>query len=129
MSERLDTQDVVEKKFFRALSGLPWPVSQPPGLAENETYITFQPVSGDVRTAGMEATRVRHLVQLHAFSHAEDGEHRRAFFAAIARLKDAGIRVYSWGPDSYEAETGIHHIACTCVWMQTPKETEEIINA
>lgn len=116
--------DEVERVFYTALSALPWPVSQPPGLAENETYITFQPVSGDGQTAGNEITRVRHLVQLHAYSRGENGEHRTAFFAALDALRTAGVRVYSWGPDSYEADTGIHHIACTCRWVQRITELE-----
>ena len=110
--------DTVEKVFYDALRDLPWPVSQPPGLAENETYITFQPVSGDGRTAGNVVTRIRHLVQLHAYSTKEDGEHRTAFFAAIGALRSAGVRIFAWGPDSYDADTKTHHIACTCTWWQ-----------
>ena len=64
--------------------------------------------------------RVRHLVQLHAWTHSQDDAHRAAFFAAVALLKAAGVRIYSWGPDEYERDTGISHIACTCSWWQAP---------
>lgn len=118
----LMAQDVVQQFFASALAGLPWPVSQPPGDAEAETYITFQEISGSAYQASNAATRLRHLVQLHAFTHSPNDDHRAAFFAAIQRLKAAGVRVYSWGPDDYEKDTGIHHIACTCSWWQTPAD-------
>lgn len=117
--------DAVEKFFYDVLKDIGWPVSQMPGLAENETYITFQPVSGDGRTAGNRITRVRHLVQLHAYSRGENGEHRTAFFAALDALRAAGVRIFTWGPDSYDADTGTHHIACTCTWWQTVNDETE----
>ena len=117
----LMTDDAVQQFFTSALATLPYPVSQPPGDAEAETYVVFNEVSARAQTASNDAQRVRHLVQLHAFSRAEDDEHRQAFFAALALLKEAGVRVFSWGPDDYETDTGIHHIACTCSWWQAPK--------
>ena len=119
MSE-LITQDSVQEFFAAALAALPYPVSQPPGDAAADTYITFNEAAGIGRTAGNTATRVRHLVQLHAWTRLENGEHRVAFFAAIEALKAAGVRVYSWGPDLYENDTGIRHISCTCSWWQRP---------
>lgn len=116
----LEAQDKVQQFFTAALSGLPWPVSQPPGDADAETYITFQEIGGSLYQASGTPTRVRHMVQLHAFTHSADDAHRTAFFAALDRLKAAGVRVYSWGLDDYEKDTGIHHIACTCVWWQRP---------
>ena len=94
------------------------PVSQPPGDAQAETWITFNEIAADSKTAGNAATRMRHLVQLHAWTHSDDDEHRTAFFMAIELLKAAGVRVFSWGADDYEQDTGIHHIACTCEWWQ-----------
>ncbi len=110
--------DAVEQVFMDALRDLDWPVSQPPGLAENETYLTFNAIAGDERTASNEPTRIRHMVQLHAWSRSDEGEHRTAFFAAADALRRAGVKIWSWGPDTYEQDTGIHHIACTCVWWQ-----------
>ena len=46
------------------------------------------------------------------------GKGRVAFFMALELLNAAGVRVFSWGPDEYEQDTGIHHIACTCEWWQ-----------
>ena len=121
----LMTTDAVQQFFTRALEALPYPVSQPPGEADAETYVVFHEAAGSAWTASNDAARVRHLVQLHAFSHADDDEHRKAFFAALALLKAAGVRVYSWGLDDYENDTGIHHIACTCTWWQAPEKKEE----
>ena len=114
----LFTTDVVQQHFYAALQDLPVPVSQPPGDAGAETWVTFNEVSADGRSASNEVRRVRHLVQLLAWTHAQDDEHRTAFFMAIELLKDAGVRVFGWGPDDYEQDTGIHHIACTCEWWQ-----------
>lgn len=119
------TDDAVQQFFTSALAALSYPVSQPPGESEAETYVVFQEVSGSAWMASNEAARVRHLVQLHAFSRADDDEHRKAFFAALALLKAAGVRVFSWGPDDYETDTGIHHIACTCTWWQAPERKPE----
>lgn len=117
MAELLTT-DVVQQHFFEALKDMPVPVSQPPGDAQAETWITFNEIAADTRTAGSVVTRVRHLVQLHAWTHSENDDHRTAFFMAIELLKAAGVRVFGWGPDDYERDTGIHHIACTCEWWQ-----------
>lgn len=117
-SQDLMSCDLVQQHFMAALQDLPVPVSQPPGDAKAETWVTFNEISADARTAGNAVTRVRHLVQLHAWTHSEDDEHRTAFFMAIELLKAAGVRVFSWGPDDYEQDTGIHHIACTCEWWQ-----------
>lgn len=74
--------------MMAALSALPYQVSQPPGGAENETYVTFNEASGaPAEHASNAPTRTKHLVQLHAFSHREDGAHRRAFFAALTLLE------------------------------------------
>lgn len=121
----LMTTDSMQQFFTGILSTLPYPVSQPPGDADAETYLVFQEVAGSALTASNNATRVRHLVQLHAYSHADDDEHRKAFFEALALLKEAGVRVFSWGLDDYENDTGIHHIACTCTWWQAPEKKEE----
>ena len=89
--------------------------------------MTFNEASGaPAEHASNAPTRTRHLVQLHAFSHREDGAHRRAFFAALTLLEKAGARVQSWGPDDYEKDTGIHHMAATfAVWMMWNDEKED----
>ena len=112
------TTDVVQQHFMAALADMPVPVSQPPGDAQAETWITFNEISADGMTASNDVRRLRHLVQLHAWTHSEDDEHRAAFFMAIELLKAAGVRVFGWGPDDYGQDTGIHHIACTCEWWQ-----------
>ena len=125
--------DIVQQFFTKALEGLPYPYGQPPGDADAETYVTFHEAGCTGYTASNEPQRARHLVQLHAWTHSETDDHRAAFFAALAMLKKAGVRVYSWGPDEYEKDTGLHHIACTLTWWQPPgamdqfnnKETEE----
>lgn len=119
--------DIVQQHFMRALSaleinGVRIPVCQVPGGAGEKTWVSFNEASGFGMTAGNQVQRIRHLVQLHAFSHSEDDEHRAAFFAAIQLLKAAGVRIFSWGPDEYEKDTGISHIACTCTWWQTGTE-------
>ncbi len=120
-------EDRLEAFVMAALSALPYPVSQPPAGAENETYVTFNEASGTpAEHASNEPRRVKHLVQLHAFSHREDGAHRRAFFAAMKLLEKAGARVQSWGPDDYEKDTGIHHMAATfAMWMTWNDEKED----
>lgn len=123
------TEDIVQQFFTRALEGLPYPYGQPPGDADAETYVTFQEVSGSGYTASNEAQRVRHLVQLHAFTHSANDDHRAAFFAALALLKKAGVRVYSWGPDEEEKDTGMHHIACTLTWWQAPGAMDQLNKA
>ena len=114
----LMTRDPVEEHFLYAMRDLPMPVSQPPGDATARTWVTFNEVSADSRTASNEIQRLRHLVQVHGWSHEQNGEHRTAFFMALEALKAAGVRVFGWGPDDYEQDTGIHHIACTCEWWQ-----------
>lgn len=111
----------VNEFFYSILSGLPWPVSRNPAGGENETYLTFNEVSGSlVEASSNEPQRRRHLVQLHAFSHRNDDTHRRAFFQGVDLLRKNGVRIFSWGPDQYETDTGIHHIAATCEWLTTP---------
>lgn len=114
----LMTRDPVEEHFLYAMRDLPMPVSQPPGDATARTWVTFNEVSADSRTASNEIQRLRHLVQVHGWSHEQNGEHRTAFFMALEALKAAGVRVFGWGLDDYEQDTGIHHIACTCEWWQ-----------
>ena len=111
----------VNEYFYGILSQLPWPVSRTPAGGENETYLTFNETSGTlIESSGNEPQRLRCLVQVHAFSHRSDDTHRKAFFQAIALLRQNGVRVYSWGPDQYEDDTGIHHIAATCEWLTLP---------
>ena len=75
MSDLLTT-DVVQQFFYGALKDMPVPVSQPPGDSEAETWITFNEVSADSRTASNGVQRVRHLVQLHGWSHSQDDDPR-----------------------------------------------------
>lgn len=120
-------EDDLEAFLMSVLSSVPYPVSQPPAAAGYETYVTFNEASGaPAEHASNTPMRVKHLVQLHVFSHREDGTHRRAFFAAMALLEKAGARLQSWGPDDYEKDTGIHHIAATfAVWRQWNNEKED----
>ena len=123
--EHFLSTDAVQQHFQAALAELPYPVSQPPGDAEAQTWITFQEISATAQTASNTWMRVRHMVQVHAWTHGEDDEHRTAFFHALQLLREAGVRVYSWGIDETEKDTGIHHIACTCVWNQRPEGYED----
>lgn len=113
-------EDVVQQFITRALRDLPWPVSQPPGDAQAETWVTWMEAGCQAYTASNEAQRARHLIQLHAWTKSEDDEHRAAFFAAVSALKRAGVRVYSRGADVYESDTKLHHIYCTLTWWQPP---------
>ena len=120
----LMAEDAVQQVFMAALrqlevNGQRIPVCQVPGGAGERTWVSFNEAAGFGSTASNEVQRIRHLVQLHAFSHGEDDEHRVAFFAAIQLLKAAGVRIFAWGPDEYEKDTGISHIACTCSWWQS----------
>ena len=112
--------DIVQQFFTSVLADMPYPVSQPPGHGSAETYVVFNEVDGSGTMASNDIQRLRHLVQLHAYTRSDNDEHRAAFFMALAKLKKAGVRVYGWGPDEYEQDTGKHHIACTCTWWQTP---------
>ena len=120
--------DIVQQFFTKALEGLPYPYGQPPGDADAETYVTFREAGCTGFAASNEPQRARHLVQLHAYTHSETDDHRAAFFAALARLKKAGVRVFSWGPDEYEKDTGLHHIACTLTWWQPPGAMDQFKN-
>ena len=112
MNDRIET-------FIQAtLSPLGVPVSQTPGDASAETWITWNTVSGRELTASDVGTRVRHTFQVHAWTHGVGSEHREVFFRAIDALKAAGVRVFSWGMDEREKDTGISHIAATCIWNQ-----------
>lgn len=111
-------QDVIETFIQGALEPLGYPVSQTPGDASAQTWLTWNTVRGDGITASDAATRVRHTFQVHAWTHGFASEHRQAFFAAIDALKAAGVRVFSWGMDEREKDTGISHIAATCYWNQ-----------
>lgn len=110
--------DRVEQFIQNTLSPLGYPVSQTPGDASAETWITWNIASGRELTASNVGTRVRHLFQVHAYTHGAESEHRAAFFAAVNALKAAGVHVFAWGPDERDADTGICHIACTCTWNQ-----------
>lgn len=111
-------RDTIETFVQGVLAPLGWPVSQTPGDASAQTWLTWNLAGGRALTASDEATRVRHMFQVHAWTHGEQSEHREAFFAALDALKDAGVRVFSWGADEREKDTGICHIAATCVWHQ-----------
>lgn len=110
--------DMVETFIQGTLTPLGYPVSQTPGDASAQTWITWNLTSGRALPAANEWTRVRHMFQLHAYTHGQESEHRTAFFAAIDALRAHGVRIFSWGGDEYEKDTGICHIACTCVWNQ-----------
>lgn len=113
----------VDAKFFAVLKPLPCVVSKPPGEKTEDTYVTYHEVLGNHEAfAGNRALRSYHMVQVHAFSRLDDGTHRTIFDQAIALLNAAGIRVRSWGPDTYETDTKIFHIAATCEWRQSTKE-------
>ena len=81
--EHFLSTDKVQQHFQAALAELPYPVSQPPGDAEAQTWITFQEISATAQTASNTWMRVRHMVQVHAWTHGEDDEHRTAFFHAL----------------------------------------------
>lgn len=115
----------VETVFAAALAMLPCPVSQPPGDSTAESYVTFFEVQGVWgESASNTPTRLRHLVQLHAYSHLGDGTHRRLFLRAMKLLRAVGVRIESSGLDDYEKDTGIHHMAAYCEWVE-PIDNEE----
>lgn len=109
----------VETLFRETLSALPWPATQPPGLSDYTTYLVFN-LAGEtaIQPASNRPQRLRYLVQLHAYSTDQDGEHRRAFDQAVKLLREKGVRIYQIGPDDYEKDTGRHHIAATCEWVE-----------
>ncbi len=113
--------DKVQQFIYKTLAPLPYAVCQPPGQSTADTYLTFNETQGSFYQASNDPTRIRHLLQLHAFSRLEGGEHRAAFFQALELLKAAGVRVYSWGPDTLETDTGIRHIACTLIYTEIMK--------
>lgn len=108
-------------QFFQAtLLPLPCPVSKEPAGGKHETYATFNEVLGTFTGyASNQPHRLHHTVQVHVFSKCDDGAHQTIFHQAIAMLRAAGVRVYSYGPDMYETDTGYHHIAATCEWVES----------
>lgn len=111
-----------DEVFQSALAPLGYPVSQQPAGGEHETYLTFNEVLGGFTAyASNEPHRLRHTVQAHVFSKRDDGAHRDILLAAIRALRRAGVRVYTYGPDMYEDDTGYHHIAATCEWVEKPE--------
>ena len=58
----LMTEDRVQQFFYGVLKDLPVPVSQPPGDAQAETWVTFNEIAGDGMTASNATQRGRHLV-------------------------------------------------------------------
>lgn len=108
-----------EQTFQAALATLPCPVSKPPAGGKNETYATFNEVLGRYEGyASNGARRLYHMLQFHVFSKRDDGTHRVIFAQGIMLLRNAGIRVRSYGPDDYETDTHYHHIAATCEWCE-----------
>ena len=85
--------DKVQQFIYKTLAPLPYAVCQPPGQSTADTYLTFNETQGSFYQASNDPTRIRHLLQLHAFSRLEGGEHRAAFFQALELLKAAGVRV------------------------------------
>lgn len=103
-----------------ALGALGCPVSKEPAGGAHETYAAFNEVRGTFTGHASNAPhRLHHMVQLHIYSKRDDGTHAVLFREAIRLLREAGVRVYSYGPDDYETDTGYHHIAATCEWTET----------
>lgn len=109
--------------FFKAtLDPLGYPVSKEPAGGQNETYIAFNEAAGTFTGhASNQPHRLHHMVQVHIFSKLDDGTHETLLQQAIGLLRAAGVRVYSYGPNQYEKDTGYHHIAATCAWTEKTK--------
>lgn len=110
------------EKLQSILQALPCPVSQAPG-AGGETYCVFN--LGDGKFAGHasnKAGRIKQTAQVHLFSKKDDGTHQALMKQAIALLQAAGVRIFDWGPDLYESDTGTHHIAITVVYAYKTEE-------
>lgn len=115
----------IEELMDSVLASVTYPCSQPPGYADEDTYLTWnETYCGSLTKASNAGTRIRHLVQIHGWSHLADSSHRAALKEAVQAVMDAGHRVIHWGPDDYEEDTGIHHIACTCEIVQVNAEEE-----
>lgn len=109
-----------DEHFQAALAALPCPVSKEPASGGAETYAVFNEAQGSFAGyASNTPHRLRHMVQVHIYSRRDDGTHEALLGQAIRLLRAAGVRVYHFGPDLYEADTGYHHIAATCVWTET----------
>lgn len=112
-----------DELFQGALSALPCPVSKEPAGGDYETYAVFNEVLGTFTGhASNQPHRLRHMVQVHVYSKLDDGTHADLFARAVKLLRAAGVRVYSYGPDLYETDTGYHHIAATCEWAERIEE-------
>lgn len=108
-----------DELFCTALLPLDCPVSKQPAGGQNETYVTFNEVLGAFSGyASNQPHRITHTVQVHVFSRRDDGTHETLMRQAIALLRESGVCVYSFGPAMYEQETGYHHIAATCEWVE-----------
>ena len=112
--------------FYSTLSALPCHVSTVPAGGKHMTYATFNLAYGKYQNyASNEPHRTYHMVQVHVFSLEHDGTHRALMYQAIELLRAVGVKVRSWGPDEYEADTRYYHIAVTCEIGVTISLTEE----
>ena len=111
--------------LYGIMSALPCPVSQTPGQG-GESYCVYNLIDGRFRAhASNEPGRVQHMAQVHLFSTKDDGTHLDLMNQAIGLLKAAGVRVFGWGPDLYEADTLRHHTAITVIFVEKYIEQEE----
>ncbi len=112
-----------EEHFQSTLSALGYPVSQEPAGAAHETYLTFNLIRTDPTSfSSNQPRRLRHTVQVHIFTTRDDGIHRALLPRVLWALRRAGVHVYQFGPDLYEAETGCHHMPITCEWAEGLEE-------
>lgn len=110
--------------FAALLAALPCPVSKMPGGGAHETYAVFGEVlATPTHSASNAPRRLRHTVQVHLYSRRDDGTHETLLREAMRLLRAGGVRVYSYGPELYETETGYHHIGATCEWVEPMDET------
>lgn len=108
-----------DEHFKTALDPLGCPVSKEPAGGQHETYAAFNEVLGTFTGyASNQPHRLHHMVQIHVYSKRDDGTHETLFHKAIRLLRVAGVRVYSYGPNLYDNNTGYHHIAATCEWTE-----------
>lgn len=111
--------DEVLRLFQTALSGLTCPATLPPGAADQESWVVYQPTAwNDREDASNDPHRRVHQLQLHVYSKLTDGTAEEIYTQAIALLKAAGVRIRSGNYFDYEMDTGVTHCACTCEYHQ-----------
>lgn len=100
----------IHETIKSALEGLAPKVGRHPLNERPDTYIAWLEVLARPISASNAWYRVEHLMQVDLYSKSPLDE---LLNATLQRLRRAGCRIDSWGPETYEQDTRYRHIAIT----------------